>query len=64
MITHTNFLEKTIIVTHAICTWNNHWHHHHAELLLPIAPQTINLPLKLDNGQLSLSQETISLSLL
>jgi hypothetical protein len=41
-------------MTHAICTWSNHWHNHHAWLLLPIAPRTIDLPLKLDNDRLSL----------
>ena len=37
------------------CTWSNHWLHHNAISLLPIAPRTIDLPLKLDNGQLSIS---------
>ena len=50
-------------MTHAICTWSNHWHHHHAELLLHVAPQTINLPLKLDNGQLDYSTFTLIMQL-
>ena len=33
----------------------NHWHHHNARSLLLTAHQIIDLPLKLDGGQLSLS---------
>jgi hypothetical protein len=45
--------------TNVNCTWGNHWLHHNASLLLPTTPQTINLPLKLGNGQLSLSLEML-----
>ena len=41
------------------CTWSKHWHHHNARSLLQIAPWIIDLPLKMDGGQLSLFLEII-----
>ena len=45
--------------TNVIFTWNNHLHHHNMRSLLPIPPRSIDLPLILDDGWLSLSLKTL-----
>ena len=40
-------------------TWSIYWLHHKAKSLLPTAPRTVDLPLKLDDEQLSLSLEIL-----
>ena len=45
--------------TNVNCTWSNHWHCHNARSSLPTTPRIIDLPLKLDDDQLSLSLEIL-----
>ena len=41
------------------CTWSTHWLDQNTKSLLPTAPRIIDLPLKLDDGRLSLSLEIL-----
>ena len=50
---------KDFSITNVNWTLSNHLLHHNTRLLLLFASQTIDLPLRLDNGRISLSLEII-----
>ena len=54
-------LKDSLLNMNMNCTWSNHWQHPNTRSLLLIAPRIIDLPLKLDGGQLSL---TLSLEII
>ena len=55
---------KGLLVIDVNCALSNHWLHHDTRSLLPTTLRTIDLPLKLDDGRLSLSLQILEFSLI